>query len=68
MNRNHATIDQAQAVICLWEQGRHDTLDIAIAVGIGESAVTRILYAVREAERASAELWAQVEDMTGEPA
>lgn len=68
MTPNHATIEQAQAVICLWEQGRHDTLDIANAIGIGEPAVTRIIHAVREAELASAELWAQVEEMAGERA
>lgn len=68
MSQNHATVDQAQAVLVLWDQGRHDTLDIANAVGIGEPAVMRILHAVRETERVCAELWAQVENIAGETA
>lgn len=60
----HVTIDQAQAVVILWESNR-DTLDIANAVGISEAATLRIIHAVREAAIVSAELWGQVEDISG---
>lgn len=45
------TDQQAVAVFVLWASGHFDTFDIGELLGIGESAVVRLLHAARHIHR-----------------
>lgn len=45
------TVLQAAAALTLWRSRRFDTLDIAIALGVAEHLVCKVIDAVRQRER-----------------
>lgn len=45
------TVLQAAAALTLWRDGRFDTLDIALALGVHESDICRVLDDARDRAR-----------------
>lgn len=50
------TVLKAAAALTLWRDWRFDTLDIAVALGVHEADICRVLAAVRERERGTTPL------------
>ena len=45
------TVLQAAAALTLWNSGHFDTLDIAVALGVPEADICRVLHAARQRSR-----------------